>query len=360
MFVDWTGVDGVDGKGDIYIILKGGCGKGVQRIPVSAHNTQERSSASVTMDIGATERVTIDPPRQSIYNCYDREAFNTWQGADMSRDGSMIAMITQGSPPRVYFFPRQAGETIASSLSLPSCEYISPTSSGLRNEHKYEAVAFVDGNSRMLAETSECQSGTDCVVPLYFHELLYVDSIPPNDFRSPLILNDDGWNLIRYDNFEDGSYGNYVTAVNNVLNIYPTSTSYACEGNYALKIGGSNAQSTLYHSHDYDCTMYSFLRIHFQFQLDESFKHMSTLFLELSLNGGRGYFIASAWSKDVYGLSQANVCYDGSVDLYASDFGRNMRTFSSEVRLRFRTNARSNEGSVYIDAIRWEGHGGEC
>ena len=257
MFVDWTGINGL-GKGDVYIILKGRCGKGVQRLPVTVHKDLLPGEV---VNVGNTDMVTEDPPWQQLYNCGDSE-FDVWQGADMSRDGTRIAMITQGYPPRVYFFARANRMSVAEALLLPSCDYISSVSSGLLNERKYEAVAFVDERGTSIAETTECNGGRDCVVPMYFHELVFTESETKS--TNGTSIPTEGWIGITNDDFADGSLGNFKTTRNGMLNVFPSQTA-ACEGQYSVHLGhGDGLSSSLFHASSHDCSLFSMLRVTFQ------------------------------------------------------------------------------------------------
>jgi hypothetical protein len=175
MFVDWTGTgSNGDGKGDIYILQKGDCGRGVQRIPVSLH---KQLSPNEVSDVIVAEKSMEDPPRQVQFDC-DDEGFRPWSGADMSRDGRMIGLITAGSSSeregaRTHFFPRQDGQSVVSALSSAECGYTLTKEYGLPNENRYEALAFIDDDGSTLAETSECDGGSECNVPIHIHDLIY-------------------------------------------------------------------------------------------------------------------------------------------------------------------------------------------
>jgi hypothetical protein len=175
MFVDWTGTgSNGDGRGDIYILLKGVCGHGVQRIPVSMH---KQLSANVVSDVIIAENVLEDPPRQSQFTCQD-DGFSPWTGADMSRDGRIIGLITSGHKSlgegaRTNFFPRRTDESVVSALSSAPCDYMLAKEYGVPNQNKYEALAFINEDGSTLAEISECDGGIDCNVPIQIHDLLY-------------------------------------------------------------------------------------------------------------------------------------------------------------------------------------------
>jgi hypothetical protein len=233
MFVDWTGVDGV-GKGDIYIVSKGNCGEGVGQIPVSFHKNVAVGQNTNTYDMSPVSSTLIDPPQQGDYACGDGP-FRAWQGADMRQDGKLIAMIAGGSPPRVYFFPRLPWQTVAeafTSMLPPNCPYIASTSYGLSNEKKYEAVAFVDAEGTRYADTSECDDGSACRVPIHFYDLVYPDT-PDSSPQVPT----EGWNTITTDDFETGVNGG----------------SYEAGGGYVYPSQGYVWMFVLWWSGSYDC-----------------------------------------------------------------------------------------------------------
>jgi hypothetical protein len=236
---------------------------------------------------------------------------------------------------------------------LPSsCPYIASTSYGLSNEKQHEAVAFVDAQGTRYADTSECQGGSACNVPIYFYDLIYPetpDSSP--DFPT------DGWNTITTDDFEtEGHWGNYAAGGSQISQqrAYP-SQAYVCKNLWAIHVSLHNGLSSSFaHIRNQDCSRYSMLQVTFQFQMD-GFDHMDTLFLELSLDRGRNYYIVSDWALDVSGITKNRVCYDASVFMAAKDFG-NRLTFGPHVRLRFRTSANAENDRVYVDNVVFKGH----
>jgi len=139
MFVDWHGVEGssTEKMSDIYIVTKGGCSGGVGKIPVSFHKYVAAGETSSVYDMPA---ILDDPPSQGEYVSCSNGPFRAWTGADMRRDGRLIAMIRAGAP-------------------ASACLYVSSTSYGLPNERQHEAVAFVDAGGTRLADISECQGG---------------------------------------------------------------------------------------------------------------------------------------------------------------------------------------------------------
>jgi hypothetical protein len=331
---------------DVYIISKGTCGEGVGQIPVSVHKNLALGEES---EVYGMMPLMIDPPTQGIYNCNDA-SFRVWQGADMRQDGKLIAMITGASPPRVYFYPRLQGQTVLEAFTsvLPAnCPYISSVSYGLSNERKHEAVAFVDAEGTRFADTSECQGGSACNVPIYFYDLIYPDTVDSSP-EEPAV----GWIEITNDDFEDepDHVGSYVLGGGNAF----PSQNYVCADSWAIHLNYHNGvASSFAHLGDKDCSGYSLLRVNFKFQTD-GFDHMDTLFLELSLDGGQDYYIVGDWAQDVDGITTNRECYDGSVFLVAEAFDR--VTFGSQVRLRFRSSANAANDRVYIDSILFEGH----
>jgi hypothetical protein len=366
MFVDWQG-----GKGDIYIITKGRCGTGrVGVIPASYHETLSIGNAPSTIDVpdGAyiypMTALMLEPPKQGDDITCGESPFRLWQGADMRRDGRLIALITGESPPRVYFYPRLAEQSVLEALTsnapdeAASCPFIAPTSYGLEDERKHEAVAFMpDGKG--FADTSECNGGSACEVPIYFWDLLFPDS-PDTTFSDGLVpASDDGeWVSITDDDFETGDHlGSFVNGTRAFA-----SQAYACpldatdSNNWSIHINEHKGpDSAIAHKEDQDASTYMWLKVEFDFLLD-GFDHMDALFLELSLDGGATYFIVADWAKDTQGISALKSCYmKNTVVLNAGDFSRSH--FGSQVRLRFRTSANAQNDRVYIDNILFQGHG---
>jgi hypothetical protein len=355
MFVDWTGtVPSGTGRADIYVVTKGGCGRGVGRIAAGLH---EGLLPGEEVNIGRIERVMQDPPSQGTVSCGDGP-FRQWQGADMSRDGSKIALSTGLSPARVYFFTRDtASQSVTDALRNGPCDYVSSTSFGLANEKQHEAVAFLDVAGSVFAETSECQGGKDCQVPVYFHSLEFGLQPESRTTYLPFI----GWKTITYDDFEDG-IGNYMTAPDIMADPdAAVETRFPCSNSAAVRLRWDNAaSSSIFHASDQDCTAYSWLRVSFQFQLDPNsrFDSMDSLFLELSLDGGDDYYIVGVWAKDVDDIVSYGLCYQRTVELFAEDFGGRTK-FGDAVRLRFRANADGKGDLVHVDDILFEGHAGD-
>lgn len=364
MFVDWTGAFGV-GKGDIYVVTKGKCGEGVGRIPADLHRNIAYDGTGTT-NVGSIQQVMFDPPWQGTQSCSaTSKRFLEWQGADMSRDGRTIAMIVGASPSRVYFFPRETGQTVEAALSGPSpsivegknlggpgasCDYIAATSYGLTDEKKWEAVAFIDFHGTKYAEVSECNGGGNCKVPVYMHQLLLENVVD----ESP---SDNGWEEITFDDFNDATFGNYLNGVTEPGSaLHP---SRICGGGFSVELRQDNAESSsIFHAVDQDCSAYPWLRATFTFR-PFKWEHMDTLFLEISLDGGVNYYIVGDWSMEVGGIVEVStseqVCYTETVSLKATDFG-GRANFGPNVRLRLRASSDSMDDFVYIDNVLFEGH----
>jgi hypothetical protein len=212
-------------------------------------------------------------------------------------------------------------EAFTSVLVPAKCPYISSVSCGLSNEKKHEAVAFVDAEGTRFAVRSECEGGSTCNVHIYFYDLIYPDTVDSSP-EEPV----DDWLEITNDDFEDGDHvGSYVLGGEYAV----TSEDYVCGDSWAIRLSRHNGlASSFAHRGNKDCTGYSLLRRDFKFQMD-SFDHMDTLFLELSLDDGQNYYIVGDWAQDVDGITTNRECYDGSVFLVAADFDR--VTFGSQV-----------------------------
>jgi hypothetical protein len=164
MFVDWNVGEG---KGDIYILTKGSsCGHrlGVSRIPASEH---ANIIPGIKASIGETEMVLEDPP-----DCANSEN-HAWQGADMSRDGKLIALVRDKELANVHFFSRDTGQSVKQALEASPCKNVVQASGGGPNESKYESVAFLDDFGNQMAVVSECDGGAQCRAPVYVHDLEY-------------------------------------------------------------------------------------------------------------------------------------------------------------------------------------------
>jgi hypothetical protein len=375
MFVDWTGDSG-DGKGDIYIVVKGKCGEGVGRILGSQHRNLAYDGNGI-VDVGSIDGVMRDPPWQGTYNCSaTSRRFQEWQGADMSRNGRTIAMIVGQSPSRVHFFPRATGQSVEDALSGPTpsfdgagnnlggpgaaCDYVSATSYGLVNEKQWEAVAFVDYDGTKFAEVSECNGGGSCNVPVYMHELLFEEVVD----ASP---SDGGWKKITFDNFEDGTFGNYTNGQDAAgagsecpsqqicTSLKNIETRSCGSGTWSVELRQDNGMSSsIFHKLDQDCRSYPWIRVTFDFR-PFKYEYMDTLFLEVSLDSGNNYYIVADWSFEIGTILVDRQCVTETVSLKASDFeGRGV--FGRNVRLRFRASTDSLDDFGYIDNILFEGH----
>jgi hypothetical protein len=360
MLVDWVGVDGnpEENPGDIYIVTKTGCSGGVGKIPVQEHST---SSSSSSGPYNMT-RVVHYPPLQGTIGCGEGP-FRAWTGAEMRRDGRMIALIREGPPASVYFYPRIEGQSVAEALSIAPCDYIASTSYGLPNEKKHEAVAFVDPEGLRFADISECEEIL-CSPTLYQYELEYPDS------NFPVVEEPTwGWEIITYDDFESG-WGNYEAggvhaAVKNESDTAGEDScagKCACEGDWAVELQEDRGElSSFFHINSYSCSAYALLRVGFKFKL-RGYDHMDTLFLEISLDGGANYFIVGDWAQSVTEYPSYTealdlaICYTGHVLLYPEQF--RVSSFGDNVKLRFRNSGNAANDRVYIDEVLFEGHGG--
>lgn len=347
LFVDWTGVKGDDSEnaGDIYIATKSGCSGGVGKIPVHRHRNL---APGEMLSQYSMPRVVNDPPEQGDASCGDGK-FRVWQGADMRRDGQLIAMIRQGPPAAVYFFPRTSSQSVSSALSARPCDYVASISYGLENEIKQEAVAFMDPAGLRFGHISECQGS--CRPSLYRYDMEY-----PNSYVSVIPEPMSGWQQLSQDNFENGSWGSFTTGGSNAK----LSRAYACQGNWAAELRDDRGiSSSVFHKHAISCDQFSLLRVTFQFRL-RGYDHLDTLFLEISLDNGFNYAIVGDWAYDTPELPKYRkplrnaVCYTGKVLLDPSHF--RATTFGNQVKLRFRNSGDSGNDRVYIDNIQMEGH----
>mmetsp|Transcript_18553 Transcript_18553/g.36957 ORF Transcript_18553/g.36957 Transcript_18553/m.36957 type:complete len:495 (-) Transcript_18553:58-1542(-) len=147
-FVDFTG-DTNNGKpGDLYIVTKWNNNRGFTRLfkyPVEFHENAKYGETSEVYSVQPTENSPLKK--------------RTWTDADMSVDGSLIA-IRDGR--NVYFFTRSSSESVTEALKKKPCEYVYRTPKS-KNYAQFEAVGFLP-NKNAFAEISECKRSNygDC------------------------------------------------------------------------------------------------------------------------------------------------------------------------------------------------------
>jgi len=149
-FVDFTG-DKNNGKpGDLYIVTKWNKNKRKRltrlfKYPVEFHENAKYGETSEVYSVQPTENSPLKK--------------RTWTDADMSVDGSLIA-IRDGR--NVYFFTRSSSESVTEALKKKPCEYVYRTPKS-KNYAQFEAVGFLP-NKNAFAEISECKRSNygDC------------------------------------------------------------------------------------------------------------------------------------------------------------------------------------------------------
>jgi len=139
-FVDTTGDQNNGNPGDLYIVTKWNDDESLTRLfkyPVEKHQDQK---------YGKTSRVySVQPTESPIL------MKQTWTDADMSTDGSLLAIRTG---KKVYFFTRNSFESVSEALKKDPCfEYETPKS---KNYGQFEAVSFLP-NKKAFVEISECK-----------------------------------------------------------------------------------------------------------------------------------------------------------------------------------------------------------
>lgn len=356
-----------ENPGDIYITTKDGQGAcsigGVGKIGVDEH---KNLAPGQTLMNYAMPRVVDFPPVQGEIDCSEGP-FRPWTGSDMRRDGRLIAMIRQGPPASVYFFPRTEQQTVAEALSTTSCGYIASTSFGLDNEKKHEGVAFVDPAGLRFSDISECED-ENCSPSLYQYELEYPDS----DFSVIQEPVTGTWGNITYDTFEGNDWGSYSSGgvhavVSDNNNANACGGSCACEGTWAVKLNEDMGnESSIFHSTDAVCSGYDILRVSFSFKFRD-YDHLDTLFVEISLDGGLTYFIVGDYAFEVAEEGSTSSlfshpgeklvrkeCYQAKILLVPSQF--RVTSFGDAVRLRFRNSGNAANDIVYVDQIKFEGY----
>jgi hypothetical protein len=378
LFVDWVGVSGneTENQGDIYIVTKsGGCNGGVGKIPVAVHKNLAAGGVVATTTTTTTKTRTTsttppfrmpeivgDPPQQASNVTCDDDAFRTWVGADMRRDGRLIAMLRgAGNTPAVYFFPRLPDQSVAQALRDTSCEYISPTSMGLVDQNRHEAVAFVDSEGIRFADASECDGGVSCQVAVFMYELVYPNS-KPNSIVEPATTTSAGWQTITNDDFEDGTWGNYMPGgpkvyVSSEYDVAGADTCggyCSCGGTFSAKIfEDQGIVSSFFHHSNHECASFNFLRVSFTFKV-RGYDHLDAFFMELSLDGGLNYIQVDTWALDVHRTIENAKCYTGKVLLTPEDF--RLTSFGNQIRLRFLSRGNAENDIAYIDNIKFEGY----
>jgi hypothetical protein len=115
MFVDYVG-DGDEGdgeEGDIYIITKQPYQRNLQRVG------RIRAAEHSQLQPGDRRFVRME----SVSNTPKGISVKVpWTGADMSRDGRLIAARRES---RVYFFAREPGQSVGDAMQASACPYVS-------------------------------------------------------------------------------------------------------------------------------------------------------------------------------------------------------------------------------------------
>jgi hypothetical protein len=185
MFADYTGDNvpnkkGGGSKGDLYLVTKFYDHEDLQRlvkIPASVHENLRQNEL---IDYSA---IPVGAPYSM------EENGSPWTGADMSTDGSLIALRDYYT---IYFYPRSKYMTIADALGQAPCDLTSSTAFGKVEEWYFESVSFTD-DKRFFAEAPECSNPKRgmCDVKVSVYELIYDDDAThANSFLLPLSEED--------------------------------------------------------------------------------------------------------------------------------------------------------------------------
>jgi hypothetical protein len=162
LFVDPTG-DKVGGtKGDLYIITKFPEKQSLQRlaiIPQSFHNKAKYGGS-----------ITSYSARYGGKLFHDDEI---WTGAEMSSDGTLIAIRSYAG---VYFLPRNnrssSADSVSKILRSEPCKHYHDTKRGSKVNSQYETVDLMDRDGKLwVAEASECYRQNACKVNVTLTEL---------------------------------------------------------------------------------------------------------------------------------------------------------------------------------------------
>eukprot|EP00591_Stephanopyxis_turris_P010101 CAMPEP_0195510034 /NCGR_PEP_ID=MMETSP0794_2-20130614/2796_1 /TAXON_ID=515487 /ORGANISM="Stephanopyxis turris, Strain CCMP 815" /LENGTH=888 /DNA_ID=CAMNT_0040637381 /DNA_START=33 /DNA_END=2699 /DNA_ORIENTATION=+ len=174
-------------------------------------------------------------------------------------------------------------------------------------------------------------------------------SIIADDIPSAVIfdsVSNDEWSVITYDNFDDGDYnggfGNYVKGGNRVKHCEGDATAHS--GNGSIRIRDERGEnSSFWHANDRNVEDFSLLHVKFWFYGENM--NGAGFFLEYSSDSG------SSWEVE-------QTYFFGSQEFNDNIFYEEVLTFakkSDSARIRFRCNADTQQGRVYIDDVEFAG-----
>jgi hypothetical protein len=323
MIIDHTGDTAGGEKGDIYLITKNPKQRShirIAKIPVAIHADGNNIETPFPLINAGT------PYRGRI-----------WTSADMSPNGSIIAMRTGDD---VYYFSRLVNQSVVDALAFDPCPYIAPTSRNLQDERQYEAVAFW-GNDR-IGEISECQDQAACEVPVYLYNL--ISPTMPLALTSQLTPAGSTTETITHDDFTSG-WGNFVSGGSNAIIVDEPTAPCAPFAKKARIRDRNGVTSSFWHETSHECTAYDEIVVTFWYH-GRDMEPLDSFFLEYSSDGGYHWMVAKEWTHDNMDAFVDNEhCYRAEARILSDEVG----SFTDFVKFRFRSNAGKNDRVYLMD-----------
>jgi hypothetical protein len=146
------------------------------------------------------------------------------------------------------------------------------------------------------------------------------------------------WNQILYDDFESGM-GNWIGGGTNCMRY--VGNSYAHQGSAALNLRDHTSTSVAT-TRNLALSGYSKIKVDFWYKCISMNNNTEGFWLQISTNGGRSYTTVKEWKLNTDFINDQ--FYQDSVVITG-------RTLTNQTRIRFRCNAGTKNGSVYIDQI---------
>ena len=328
MFVDLTG-DKVGGeKGDIYLITKNINNRNLIRIgkiPMRLHANLKLGDVTEIIEV-----INVGAPYST----------RIWTGADMSANGSLIALRTGTD---VSYFSRRVDQTVVHVLSSAPCQYIAPTSRHSIDESQYEAVAFA--SNFVVAETSECKNRLACEVPVHFYQLITKSNPAPS---IPVTPSGSTRVVITEDEFAVG-WGNFV-AVGSYVSLSKNKDASCAALKTKVLLRNTDWASSLVHALAHKCSKNDQIAVSFWYYAVNT-EVLDEFVLEYSPDNGNHWMIVQGWAK---GFSDKFVndktCYQAQVLIDRKGLG----SFTDLAKFRFRSNTPEND-LFYIYSIKFVG-----
>jgi hypothetical protein len=165
-----------------------------------------------------------------------------------------------------------------------------------------------------------------------------------DDYRYDSLQNGDDWNLITFDDFENG-WGNFRDGGEDskLITLYDGE-----ESNHVARIRHNEKESILPMKETVNVTQYRALRVIFWVAAD-GLEPGDMMLLEYSSDGGSNWDVVKQW---IFGedILENGDPYQFNVTFYSTDYD-----FSAYALIRFRSDANSKEDNFYIDDVSFEG-----